>query len=144
MCKYCSLAFLLSSVLLLTACKIDPAQAVRIDAYNPAGESETSGVPDDVNAHDGMIIAFEAGDEIDLVFTSVYSDLVKPAGDGSLTVVKPFYVLMSPYGLRISEDPIDIDGTRHYGSVSMTIAANSSTQTNQLQVDLSSRSTNKK
>jgi hypothetical protein len=113
-----SIVLLLAATSLLAAgCSIDTSRAARVDAFDAQGRTTASLDQEKVDRlkEDGMIIAFEPGDEITLRLGSIDSDLFEKVDDTTLKARRPFYVYIGPGGFLVSLDENDFSGSRVQG-----------------------------
>lgn len=124
--------------LILLACAPNMSRAVRLDSYNPQGESTrpfTDENKADVLEH-GMILTFDPGDEIKLRFDRVDGDLVEKIDETTIRIKQPFFFYIGPNGYRLSRDGEDFKTDVVDGSMTIGYTMDSGSRENRIMLSV--------
>ncbi|MFK7959855.1 MAG: hypothetical protein AB8G96_04950 [Phycisphaerales bacterium] len=113
----------------------NPGAAVRIDAYDPQGRSETG--PNALGqrpADAPIIIAFEPGDELTTQLHINAPSLVSTNDNGTVRAVRAFELMLGPSGVYVREPGGEFE--RRHGSMSADLAVVAATQRNEASITI--------
>lgn len=112
----------------------DPANAIRVDAFDASGRTTTD--PDVLRNHgtEPVIFAFDAGDEVEIIARIEAAGYVEAIDDHRVRVIKPFELYVSGRGIYVREPGGDFE--RLHGAFGASFSMSEAKQRNEVVVSV--------